>query len=122
MCHVDGAFAAPLLPTRGIPAGDPVGMRILGLVLASWPGIIERHDSRPKTWGYADDRSIAAKADAQTAKQLMNEVFEITREFCDDPIGVRENAKKRQVWTGDEDVEHLRFRVQLSTASTTENI
>ena len=40
LCHVAGDLAAPLHPTAGIPAGDPLCPRVLGLLLQPWSGIL----------------------------------------------------------------------------------
>ena len=110
-CHVRGMIAEPLRPHRGIPAGDPLSMRVLGLVLAPWHALIEqRAPGVLKTWAYADDRSIVAKpasGDADEAAALIDEALDTTATFFDSPIGVVENNKKRQRWKGGEQCEHL---------------
>ncbi|CAE8610170.1 unnamed protein product [Polarella glacialis] len=108
-CHVRGALAEALWPTRGIPAGDPLSMRILGIVLEPWHKLVERQHPALRTWAYADDRSIVACAQhaGTSATQLVDEALEVTEQLFDQPIGVHENRKKRQRWICGETCEHL---------------
>jgi hypothetical protein len=40
-CHVDGQVSEPVYPDDGIPAGDPLCCRCLGILLQPWHGIID---------------------------------------------------------------------------------
>lgn len=108
-CHVRGALAEPLWPTRGIPAGDPLSMRILGIVLEPWHKLVEMQHPALRTWAYADDRSIVACAQpaGKSATLLVDEALDVTEQLFDKPIGVQENRKKRQRWSCAETCEHL---------------
>lgn len=116
-CHVRGALADALWPMRGIPAGDPLSMRILGVVLEPWHRLVEMHHPALRTWAYADDRPAGTDA-----AQLVDEALEITEKLFDEAIGVEENAKKRQRWQGSETCEHLGLLVAPAGRSKREAI
>jgi hypothetical protein len=121
-CHVAGDLAEPLLPCAGIPAGDPLCPRVLGVLLEPWTKIMKKHCPRVGTWAYLDDRSLKAKpleedrlkgedlADA--GARLTEKALKITEKLFDGPVGLTENKKKRQLWKGAEACEHLGLNVQ----------
>jgi len=108
ICHVRGDIAAPLLPSRGIPAGCPLSMRVLAVVLAPWHAVVESISPALSTWAYADDRSVKADhPEPEVAADLVGRALRATSENFDGPVGLRENFKKRQCWQGDQRCEHL---------------
>jgi hypothetical protein len=102
-CHVDGALAEPINPRRGLPPGCPTSPVVLAAVLAPWNGLIGRSG-----WAYMDDRSIKCPSARERTRALAT-----TARF-DAAIGLLENQKKRQLWSGAADVEHLGLRLQAS--------
>lgn len=128
-CNVDGELADPISPSMGLPPGDPASPTTLGSVLAPWNGLVERVAPRVKTWAFMDDRSLKVKDVEEDAGQKQNgsqqqalqenpldKALEVTARF-DAAIGLRENAKKRQVWQGSGAVEHLGLRLQGNPAA-----
>jgi hypothetical protein len=129
-CHVGGEIARPISPTRGLPPGDPPSPKVLAFVIAPWHGLVERQ-TECKTWAYCDDRSLKARrrgpgpstgeerepesevseAEVERQQQQVSAAIEITLRF-DEAIGLKENVKKRQLWTRDQTVEHLGLRCQ----------
>lgn len=109
VCHVHGELSAPIHPTRGIPPGAPDSPCTLGAVLAPWPGVVAKCAPEVAAWAFMDDRSL--KGLARHGARQLPAALAATAGF-DAAIGLRENTKKRQVWSGDEAVEHLGLRVQ----------
>lgn len=109
----------------GIPAGDPDFCRVLGLVMEPWHRLIDKRCPQVRTWAYVDDRSMKARPggtkkrwgaeDEEEAKQAIEEAFSVTEKEFDERLGLKENKKKRQVWTGKEDCEHLGLRAQAAS-------
>ena len=124
--QVRGALASALHPRRGVPAGDPLSMRILGSMLLPWHRLIEMRCPLLRTWRYADNRSLAArcrladkraKAEVVQAQCLVVDVLQITTAGFDSPIGVWQNDKKRQLWKLGQRCEHLGFCASQSSIS-----
>ncbi|CAE8687059.1 unnamed protein product [Polarella glacialis] len=140
-CHVRGEVARPIAPTRGLPPGDPPSPKVLAFVIAPWHGLVERQTDC-KTRAYMDDRSLKARrrerrnanrkrmagpgprtgeemepesevseAEVERQQQQVSAAIDITARF-DEAIGLKENVKKRQLWTRDQKVEHLGLRCQ----------
>jgi hypothetical protein len=103
-CHVNGALAAALLPSRGLPPGCPCSPAVLGALLAPWTGLVHRKVPAARTWAYMDDRSLKGPDVATVTAAL-----QVTADF-DAAVGLEENVKKRQVWDGLDAVEHLGLR------------
>ena len=125
-CHVAGDLAEPLMPIAGIPAGDPLCPRVLGLVLEPWDRTVKRRCPSVKTWAYLDDRSLKTMPTSKecidgeslqdAAVRLTDEALELTADF-DAKVGLSENKKKRQRWAGGEACEHLGISAQPSSAA-----
>jgi hypothetical protein len=66
-----------------------------------------------RTWAYCDDRSVKivkeGAATVEEAESLRTAVFDVTKRF-DTAVGLVENVKKRQEWSGVQRVEHLGLR------------
>ena len=108
-CHVAGELAEPLMPIAGIPAGDPLCPRVLGLVLEPWDKAVRRDCPKVKPWAYLDDRSLKAmpqredcvKGESlqQAAVRLTDEALALTANF-DAKVGLAENSKKEEAAVG----------------------
>lgn len=106
-CTVSGEIAEEILPNTGVPPGDPTSCRVLSNLLKPWHGVVKRQCPGVCTWAYVDDRSLKAeKSEEEAAEARVTHALVVT-ERCDVAMGVEENRKKRQRWTGDEQVEHL---------------
>jgi hypothetical protein len=119
-CHVHGDMSEEINPCGSIPAGDPLSMRTLGGILAPWHKIVKMECPTVNTWAYADDRSLKANRDAKefdseeaattAATSDITAALQFAADIFDRPIGLRENVKKRQRWSGSADAEHLGVR------------
>ncbi|CAE8677334.1 unnamed protein product, partial [Polarella glacialis] len=121
-CHVAGDLAEALHPTAGIPAGDPLCPRALGILLEPWTKLLRKKCPRVRTWAYLDDRSLKAdplKGDklaketmVEAAARLVEEALQVTEEQFDSKVGLSENKKKRQLWSNGQSCEHLGLSAQ----------
>ena len=124
-CHVAGDLAEPLHPVAGIPAGDPLCPRVLGVLLEPWTRMISKMCPRISTWAYLDDRSLKAQpldedrledeALTDCAVRLTEEALTVTETCFDSQVGLTENKKKRQIWKDSGTCEHLGLTLQAST-------
>ena len=112
-CCVMGELASPIIPTCGLPPGDPCVPNTFGLVLSPWHGLLRKRTPDVSSWAYMDDRSL--RGACQTAVQR---AIDITQKF-DDSIGLLENMQKRQIWEGKQQVEHLGLRIAPGDACLT---
>ena len=103
ICQVNGALASPILPTRGVPQGDPCSPRALVCVLSAWCPIA-------KKWLYMDDRTLAAAG--ESSQHQLRLAMDYTSAF-DSTVGLKENLGKRQLWGpgGSSRIEHLGLSV-----------
>ena len=105
MCNVGGELASPILPTSGIPPGDPTSGRVLGVLLKPWHDITIAQGVHPAA--NAGNRSIkatgtdCADAEAKVVRALVAIVA------FDKSIDLIENLKKRQSWKSGQSAEHL---------------
>ena len=121
-CHVAGDLAEPLHPTAGIPAGDPLCPRVLGVLLEPWTKLLKKKCPRVSTWAYLDDRSLKANPQRgdkrvnetldQAADRLVVEALQLTEDQFDSKVGLTENKKKRQLWNSGSSCEHLGLSVR----------
>ena len=127
-CHVAGNLAEALHPTAGIPAGDPLCPRVLGVLLEPWTKLLRKKCPRVRTWAYLDDRSLkadpqkgdkrAGETTGQAAARLVEEALQLTEEQFDSKVGLTENKKKRQLWSDGKSCEHLGLSVQGAKEQT----
>ena len=110
-CHVQGELAAPLEPVCGILAGDPCSLRVLAVMLEPWHERVQKEVPEVETWAYVDDRSLKTHpteedTPVEDQQQSIAAALAVTDTF-DKAVGLSENKKKRQVWSGTVKVEHL---------------
>ncbi len=109
-CSVASCLAAPILPTAGIPAGDPPSTRVLGAMLTPWHRAVPLRCPGARTWAYVDDRSLKGDGHCTRPDQaVVDDALEVTADL-DWRLGFTENLKKRQRWIDDELTEHLGIR------------
>ena len=100
-CSLHGTLSQPFTPVRGIPQGDPTSPCILAQILSPWHAILERQCPGVMHWAFIDHRSIGAD-DHPTLQRALA----CTSQF-DVAVGLKENLRKRQVWSLRDAVEHL---------------
>ena len=105
ICNVGGELASPILPTSGIPPGDPTSGRVLSVLLKPWHDITTAQGVHPAA--NAGNRSIkatgtdCADAEAKVVRALVAIVA------FDKSIDLIENLKKRLSWKSGQSAEHL---------------
>ncbi|CAE8732099.1 unnamed protein product [Polarella glacialis] len=65
----------------------------------------------PRTGEAMEPESEVSEAEVERQQQQVSAAIDITARF-DEAIGLKENVKKRQLWTRDQKVEHLGLRCQ----------
>ena len=127
LCQEQGALAAAKLPTRGIPAGDQLAMRILGIILGSWRSLFVSIFPLARTCVYANDGSLADRcmtSASPTPDQLLRAqqpVFDVLMVTCDmfgDHVFIKETSKQIRLLNLHESCERLGLCAsQVSTTS-----
>ena len=127
LCQVQGALAAAKLPTRGIPAGDQLAMRILGIILGSWRSLFVSIFPLARTCVYANDGSLADRCMTSAsptpdqllrAQQLVFDVLLVTCDMFGDHVFIKETSKQIRLLNLRESCERLGLCAsQVSTTS-----
>mmetsp|Transcript_79638 Transcript_79638/g.258085 ORF Transcript_79638/g.258085 Transcript_79638/m.258085 type:complete len:878 (-) Transcript_79638:151-2784(-) len=115
ICHVAGELAAGLHPVAGIPPGDPLSPTVLAVLLSPWPDFVKKA-AAVDAWLFVDDRSLKVQVGAVDQAGELERALLATRRM-DEAIGVRENASKRQLWSGNASCEHLGLRLAGATTA-----
>ena len=120
ICTVGGDFAVPILPSRGVPQGDPISPLALAACIGPWSQAVENISPMLRTWAYMDDRTIAVLKGGN--RSLLNAAIQLTQSF-DQKVGFQINSEKTQNWSKDFSdanlhMEHLGIKYQPSNCKS----